>query len=642
MRWADLGLTARLILALSLCGGLIFAVVFYMNDRFTSKLVEDQVMAHSRDVVQAAVYSIDDQLRGVARDGATLVAALESIPQLTVPELQKLLKNHVTVNDEVFGSTIAFEPGFAPGGRKRYAPYYYKRLNNELAFADLAAPSYNYPAQLWYTIPKERKTPVWSEPYFDDGGGNVVMATYSVPFYRTVDGVRRLAGIATSDVSVDWLGRQVSALKLNRNGYAALFSRQAVYLAHPDRSLVMKESVFSMAKKLNSQMLTEVAEAITRQESGFVTGKNTHGKESWIYYSPVPSTGWSLAVVFPAETMRSEVTSIGKMIALLCFAGISVLVLTIFLIARSVSRPLADISLAVQRIAAGDLNGDLPQVRIGGEVRYLADSFGQMQHDLKEHIRQLTETTAIKERMAGELSVAHDMQMSILPQILPELPGVATAGCCIPAREVGGDFYDARLLDDGTLFFIIGDVSGKGVPAALYMAMSVILARSAARDNCSPVEVLARINRELCQGNDACMFATILCGVIDPASGVVRLANAGHTPPLIKGADGIVRFYHPTPGLVAGFMEDFVYVEEQLVLTPGDTLILYTDGVNEAMNGAGELFGDDRLMVAAGHSSSDCDSLIRNIAQAAEEFAAGAQQADDITLLCMTFRNYSD
>jgi len=633
LRWADLGITARLILALSLCGGLIFAVVFYMNDRFTSKLVEEQVMAHSRDVVQAAVYSIDDQLRGVARDGATLVAALESAPQLTVPELQKLLKNHVTVNEELFGATIAFEPGFAPNGRKRYAPYYFKRLNNELATIDLASPSYNYPDQPWYTIPKERKTPVWSEPYFDDGGGNVVMTTYSVPFYRTVGGVRRLAGIATSDVSVDWLGRQVSALKLNRNGYAALFSRKAVYLAHPDRSLVMKETVFSVAKRMDSPMLTGVAQAITRQESGFVTGKNINGQESWIYYSPVPATGWSLAVIFPAETMRSEVTSIGHMIALLCFAGIAVLVLTIVLIARSVSRPLADISLAVQRIAAGDLDGDLPRVRIGGEVRHLADSFGRMQYDLKEHIRQLTETTAIKERMAGELSVAHDMQMSILPRTLPALPGVEAAGYCIPAREVGGDFYDVRLLADGAMFFIIGDVSGKGVPAALYMAITVTLARSGTHDSCNPADLLELINRELCQGNEACMFATILCGVIDPASGMVRLANAGHTPPVIKGADGSVRFYHAAPGLVAGYLEEFVFVEEQLQLTAGDTLFLYTDGVTEAMNEAGELFGDERLLAALVGSGHCCNAVEEMVVS----FAAGAPQADDITMLSLCY-----
>ncbi|CAH2030941.1 SpoIIE family protein phosphatase [Trichlorobacter ammonificans] len=639
MHWADLGVTARLILALSLCGGLIFAVVFSVNDRFTSRLVEEQVMAHSRDVVAAAVYSIDDQLRAVARDQATLATALESAPRLTTADLRRILRYHVATNEEVFGAAIAFAPGFSPNGRERSAPYCFKRLNGELAIIDLASPSYNYPQQPWYRLPAERKAPVWSEPYFDEGGGNVVMTTYSVPFYRMQGGVRRFAGIATSDVSVDWLGRQIASLKLNRNGYAALFSRNGVYLAHPDRSLVMRETLAGVAEKKNNPVLREIGRAITRGESGFVTGSNVFDRESWIYYAPVPATGWSLAVVFPAEEMRSEVTRIGRMIALLCIAGIVVLVLAIVLVARSVSRPLAEISLAVQRIAGGDLDGDLPPIRVGGEVRHLADSFGRMQRDLKEHIRQLTETTAVKERMAGELSVAHDLQMAILPHELPELPGLEIAGCCVPAREVGGDFYDARLLADGRLFFVIGDVSGKGVPAALYMAMAVTLARAGAGDDCDPAELLGRINRELCRGNDSCMFATILCGIIDPNSGMVRLANAGHTPPAIRRADGTCVFQRLSPGLVAGYLEDFTYVEEQVTLIAGDTLILYTDGVTEAMSGAGELFGEARLLAALSGGTGGAGELLRKVEEAVAAFADAASQSDDLTMLALFRRD---
>lgn len=639
MRWADLGITARLILVLSLCGGLIFAVVFSVNDSFTGRLVEEQVRAHSRDVAAAAVYSIDDQVRGVARDQAMLVAALESAPRLSVADLRRLLHYRVAANEEVFGAAVAFVPGFSPNGRDRFAPYCFKRLNGELAVIDLASPSYNYPQQPWYRLPVERREPVWSEPYFDEGGGNVVMTTYSVPFYRMKDGERRLTGIATSDVSVDWLGRQIASLKLNRNGYATLVSRNGVYLAHPDRSLVMRETIAGIAEKRNNPVLREIGRAMARGESGFVVGTNVHGRESWIYYAPVPSTGWSLAVVFPAEEMRSEVTRIGRMVALLCSVGIAVLVLTIVLVARSVNRPLDEISLAVQRIAGGDLDGDLPQVRIGGAVRRLADSFGRMRQDLKEHIRQLTETTAIKERMAGELSVAHDLQLSILPRLLPDLPGLEIAGCCTPAREVGGDFYDARPLADGTLFFVIGDVSGKGVPAALYMAMAVTLARAGAADGCGPAELLTRINRELCQGNDACMFATILCGTIDPLTGLLRLANAGHTPPVIRRADGSVQFRRLLPGLVAGYLEEFAYGEEQVTLAPGETLLLYTDGITEAMDGEEELFGEERLLQALAGGAGSTEELIVRVGEAVAAFAGDARQADDLTMLALTRRH---
>lgn len=641
MRWADLGLTARLIVTLSLSGGLIFAVVFSVNDFFTSGMVEQQVMAHSRDVVMSAVSNIDQQLRGVARDEAVLVAKLETATPLSAAELKKLLKDHVSVNDEVFGATAAFEPAYSPHRQRRYAPYYFKRLDGEIAPADLAVASYNYPAQPWYTTPKELHAPVWSEPYFDDGGGNVVMTTYAVPFYRNENGVRRFAGVATSDVSVEWLGKQISSLKLHRNGYAALFSRKGVYLSHPDRSLVMKESIFSVAERVGSPVLREIGLAIARQETGFVKGKNIYGRESWIYYAPVPTTGWSLAVVFPADEMRADAAKASRMIVLLCAFGIVLLVLSIVLVARSMTRPLAEMTLAVQRIAGGDLDSVMPPVRIGGEVGALARSVTHMQRDLKEHIRELTETTAAKERMAGELAIAHDMQMSILPHSLPVLPSIETAGLCIPAREVGGDFYDAGLQADGRLFFVIGDVSGKGVPAALYMAMATTLARSGARDGCSPEEVLDRINRELCQGNDACMFATILCGLMDPATGAVHLANAGHTPPVILRADGSAELVRLAPGMVAGYLEEVVYTGEELQLLPGDAVLLYTDGVTEAMNADGELFGEQRLLAALSGRDTEAPGLAALVQEAVTDFAREAPQADDITMLAIRYRGNS-
>lgn len=638
MRWSDLGITPRLILALSICGGLIFAVVFSVNDFFTTRMVEQQVMAHSRDLVMAAVVNIDKQLRDVEWIEARVVEKLESNQRLTVAGLKKLLREHLTINDEVFGAAAAFDPKFSPVHNRLCAPYLSRSLNGAIVHTDLAAPSYNYPAQHWYTMPKQLHAPVWSEPYFDDGGGNVVMTTYSVPFYRMKNGVRRFAGIATSDISVDWLGKQVSSLKLNRNGYAILFSRKGVYLAHPDRSLVMKETAFSIAEKMKNPDLKKVGYAITRQESGFVKTRNIYNKESWIYYAPVPSTGWSLAVVFPAEEMLADAAKASRMIVILCSLGIILLVSSIVLAARSVTRPLAEMTVAVERIAGGDLEGELPPPRIGGEVGALANSVSRMQRDLKEHINRLIETTSAKERMAGELAIAHDMQMSILPRLLKSLPEVETAGVCIPAREVGGDFYDVSLVEDGRLFFIIGDVSGKGVPAALYMAMSTTLARSAARDGCGPEEVLERINRELCQGNDACMFATILCGTIDPNNGTVHLANAGHTPPVILRGDGTASFITLAPGMVAGYLEDLKFVGVEIGLAPGDTLFLYTDGVTEAMNMENELFGDDRLLAAFSPEVRDAGEVMAEVQSAVAEFAQDAPQADDITMLAIRYK----
>lgn len=630
-----LSLTARLILALTVSGACIFAVVFSVNYAYTSRMVEQQVMAHAQDVVKAAVQSIDALLQGVVRDQKYLLGRLEDTPQLSSRQIKKLLHNHLLVNDEIFGTTVAFEPGAASEGQKRFAPYYHHRLDGSIGYTNLAAPSYDYLSREWYTNPKQQQTSIWTEPYFDEGGGNVVMTTYAVPFSRLSHGAKRIVGIATADVSVDWLGQQVSSLRLYRNGYASLFSRKGVYLAHPDRSLILKETIFSVAKKLNSPAIQEIGNAIARQETGFVKDRNIYGIESWIYYAPVPTTGWSLAVIFPAREMLADVRAASRMIALVCAGGFVVLVLSIVLVARSVTRPIIAMTAAAERVAAGNLDTVLPPARIGGEVGALSAAFIRMQGDLKDYIIRLTETTAARERMASELAVAHDLQMSMLPNELPQLAEVKLAGSCQPAREVGGDLYDVRLLDDDRLFFIIGDVSGKGVPAALYMAITVSLARAIIQEGAGPAEVLTRINRELSRSNDACMFVTVFCGVLDCKTGQVRYANAGHNPPVMISSGGTATLMKIKPGIVVGCLDEYDYNEAACLLDPGATLLLYTDGVTEALDTKGTFFGEEQLLTAAGGKTS-AQETVAAVKQAVADFAAEAAQADDITLLAIS------
>lgn len=635
----DLGITARLVLALTVASAFIFIVVFWANYRYTASMVEQQVQAHARDLVVAAVQSIDNALRGVVHDQHNFVAMLEKTPRLSNRQVREMVYTNVARNDEIYGATISFEPFASPDKRKLFAPYFFKRLNGSIGFADLSSDGYDYPVRDWYRQPRTLKAPVWSEPYFDEGGGNVVMTTYAVPFYRPGrGGQRRLAGIATADVSIDWLGRQVSSLRLYRNGYAALFSRKGVYLAHPDRSLVLKESIFQVADKVNSPALREIGLSIGRQENGFVKTSNIYGRPSWIYYAPVPSTGWSLAVVFPAEAMLADVHQASRSIALFCAGGFALLLFTIVLVARTVTRPLVAMTAAVGQVAEGQLDVALPE-RAGGEVGQLARAVAQMQHDLKGYIERLTEATAVRERMASELAIASQIQHSFLPGRLPQLPGAGLAGCCLPAREVGGDFYDVIDLGGGLLFLVIGDVSGKGVPAALYMAATVTLVRTLAREQLPPDRLLQRLNDELARSNDTSMFVTIFCGYLQTNSGRLDYANAGHNPPLLV-REGEAAVYHPVlPGLAAGCMEGYLYQAGMVALKLGDALLLYTDGVTEAQDSGGVFFSDRRLLEVAGSVQGESDLLVDTVLKAVEAFAGGASQADDITMLAIKYKH---
>ena len=254
---------------------------------------------------------------------------------------------------------------------------------------------------------------------------------------------------------------------------------------------------------------------------------------------------------------------------------------------------------------------------------------------------RLTYVSAARERIQGELSVATDIQAGLLPRVFPAFPHrieFDVYASMDPAKEVGGDFYDFFFIDETHLCFLVADVSDKGVPAALYMMVAKTLLKSEGQRLGNPAEILSSVNNILATGNESCMFTTVLCAILNTETGEVRIANAGHNPPLLIDSKGI-RYLHLKAGLVLGAMTDLIYENEQTVLQPGDTLFFYTDGVTEAQNHENALYGEERLL----HDLERCPKkdpaeMIRCIRDEVTRHAHGAPQSDDVTLLALTYR----
>jgi len=240
------------------------------------------------------------------------------------------------------------------------------------------------------------------------------------------------------------------------------------------------------------------------------------------------------------------------------------------------------------------------------------------------------------------LRIAHDIQMSLLPQIFPPFPHrqeFDIYALIHPAREVGGDFYDFFFIDNEHLCFVIGDVSGKGVPAALFMAVTKTLIKVTSSPGIAPGEVLTTVNRELCQGNDSCMFVTILCGVLNTTTGEIFYANGGHNDPFILRRENEALRLEGNRELVVGAMENTVYETRQTRLQPGESIFLYTDGVTEAVNEKGELFSDERLRTKITSLQGDPpEEVIAGVAEEVAQFSQNMPQADDITMMMIRFR----
>jgi sigma-B regulation protein RsbU (phosphoserine phosphatase) len=294
----------------------------------------------------------------------------------------------------------------------------------------------------------------------------------------------------------------------------------------------------------------------------------------------------------------------------------------------SPARPVSDIS-------------QLP-AKYKDEVGGLAESFIFMEESLRKYVKDLQDATAAKERIESELKIAREIQMSIVPKLFPPFPNRTEFDIFAtlrPAKEVGGDFYDFFFIDDDRLFFALGDVSGKGVPASLFMAVTKTLIRSTVRKDSNPDEVLSSVNDMLCEGNDACMFVTVSCGVLNVRTGEVVCADAGHNPNIYLTSAGEACYLDAAQTMALGIMEGVPYRTHRSVLKPGDVLFMYTDGVTEAVNAKDELFSEERLLqYICELKNSEVQDMIFRVMEEIDQYAQSVPQADDITMMAMKYK----
>ena len=300
-------------------------------------------------------------------------------------------------------------------------------------------------------------------------------------------------------------------------------------------------------------------------------------------------------------------------------------------------RPLKEFTDSVVSIAEGNLDTPLPDIHSEDELKQLRDSFEYMQHSLKQHINELQTTTASKERLQSELKIAHDIQMGMIPTTFPQRQDLDLFASMTPAKEVGGDLYDF-IIEGDELFFIIGDVAGKGVPASLYMAVTRTLFRNLAGNYQSAANIVREMNHAIASTNDTYVFVTIFVGVLDMKTHFLTYCNAAHNAPVMISTEGECSLLEVDTNLPIGVEDHYNYQEQQVDFPPGSALLLYTDGLTEAMyfsnDGSRKLFGEQRVLHdVEKNSKASAIEVIDFLKQHVAVFADGTEQSDDLTML---------
>ena len=349
--------------------------------------------------------------------------------------------------------------------------------------------------------------------------------------------------------------------------------------------------------------------------------------------------GGAILVTLPTDRMQAAIRDETRLAT--AVSGLVLLFGSVMAIfgARTISKPIADLTEMTRRIAGGDFTQRI-DIRAKNEIGTLAASFNEMTRRLNESIEHLKETTAAKERIESELKIAHEIQMSMVPKIFPPFPNRSEFdifATLVPAKEVGGDLYDFFFIDGDHLCFAIGDVSGKGVPAALFMAVTKTLFKATASDGGTPAEILARLNAEICRDNESCMFVTFFCGILNIRTGQVDYSNGGHNLPYYLHRGG-ARPLENFGGRALGLVEQSPYASGRMVIEPGEALLLYTDGVTEAMDLSETLYSDQRLaQFLASNRGSSPRQIIGDLVSDVRHFAGEAPQSDDITVLALRY-----
>ena len=482
----------------------------------------------------------------------------------------------------------------------------------------------------------KRNQGYWSDPYYDSEGGCTMMCTYAHPVY-TEDGV--LVGAFGSDISLEWLTKQLVEIekksetygwlkvhKINEEvrPYSFIFSRTGEYVVHPETFRVLAGNMVNEAKHTDSDLDDKLAHKMIHGETGYMT-LDIDGRECIVFYSPLKRTEWSMAIVVPRVLILMPAYILSTMVLVLMLIGLIIVFFVSRVAVRRIAKPLGILAASADEVAKGHFDTPLPVLEHDDEISHLRDSFEKMQISLTEYVEQLKETAAQKASIESELNIARDIQMSMLPKTFPPYP-----------ERDDIDIYDFNIRDEH-LFFCVGDVSGKGVPAALVMAVISALFRSLSEKEDDPARIMKALNKSISTRNESLMFATLFVGNLDLKTGVLKYCNAGHTAPILASPIG-VGYLACDSNLPIGVIQGVKYTLQVEEIKPGTTIFLYTDGLSEAENEKYDLYGDGRIIEILKESVGQTpERIISRMRSSVREFTGNAEQSDDLTMLAVQY-----
>ena len=639
-------LTQRILIVIITTITIVSIIVVWV----TTNLLETMTIGYHMSELQISNESVERKIEAV--EVASEISIREITRNVHSPEgVYSALRNELEPNDKrVLGFYVAYEANYFESEGKWFEPYVY-RQNDTIKQMQVGSPAHDYFNKEWYQKALKAKKGYWSAPYFDDVATQVLMCSYAKPI-TDING--RKIGVFGADYSLDWLYKYMQTndekaneynplgVLINNNrkawAYNIIIDSNGKYIYHPDKNRILKDNFYKNIQQTPDTLRKLVTEELAAGKKGYQK-IIIDGEECYIFYTKVHHTNWANCIILPNSRMTIPIYIIGLL--LLAFNGIGLLVANkiIRISIRRSTKPLQILAKGADEIAKGNFDAPLPEMHQNDEIHHLRDSFVNMQQSITQYIDQLKTTTTQKAAIESELNIARDIQLSSVPTDFPTRDDIDIYASLTPAKAVGGDLYDF-FIRDNKLYFCIGDVSGKGIPAALFMMVTKSLFRAFTSENILPNRIVSRINHVLSENNDRNMFVTLFVGILNLSTGQLDYCNAGHEPPIIINKDAVEMNVKPI--IPVGVLTDTMYQMQTAVLEHGATVLFYTDGLNEAMDANENLFGKERIyneiQLAIESGQTAPKNLITKMIEAVHRYVGKTEQSDDLTLLSIRYK----
>ena len=654
----------RLMRRIGLAQLIVMVLASWLIYEFAREFVKDEETRLYQSYLNASNQSINLMLSDVRVSTTNRVEEIQD--HLGEPaRLKEIMRRIVESNPCIRSCGLSFVADYYPKNSTWSRPYAIRPDSGSVEPRIVDKTSREYLSKEWFKEAVAADSAYWSKPFFDTTDSVTPLSAYMIPIH---DKRGKIVAILGADIKLDFFSsHMMNGIDMNGDDvelYLNIDKAATTSSENDERNengidlWKDRQCYFELAKETTDTIDDYIGRQMVAGKNG--TYEDNKGNaasfvfldsedfSSYVFFQPIAHTNWSIGLVVPRLLIDGIAMSIGIVLLLLIGLGLLAGRIVGRIVIKRMMKPLTKLAGSANEVAKGNFLTPLPVIKHNDEIKLLRDSFEGMQHSLTDYVEELKSTTASKAAIENELKVAHNIQMSMLPKTFPPYPerhDIDIYGTLTPAKDVGGDLFDFFILDE-RLFFCIADVSGKGVPASLLMAVTRSLFRNISAHVSEPHHIVSTLNNAMTEGNETNMFVTLFVGVLELATGRLAYCNASHLAPLIVGES--VSTLPCDPNIPIGVMDGWEYTLQEITLAPDSTIFLYTDGLNEAEDVSHAQFGEQRIIDIA--TSMKCThteqetfthisplTLVNAMLEAVRTFVGEAEQSDDLTMLAINY-----